>query len=144
MKKLPLLCSYVILQLLATPALAELTVKNGYVRSLPPSVDNTSAYMTLHNTSEQAMELTGAKTPLAGTVMLHTTMNHDGMLHMQHVSSVSIPAQGELVLESGGMHMMLMDLKQHPKPGDEVELTLLFADGTRQTVKLQVRSVLDE
>jgi len=119
-------------------------VKNGYVRSLPPSVDNTSAYMTLHNTSEQAMELTGAKTPLAGTVMLHTTMNHDGMLHMQHVSSVSIPAQGELVLESGGMHMMLMDLKQHPKPGDEVELTLLFADGTRQTVKLQVRSVLDE
>lgn len=144
MKNLSLLCSYVSLLLLATPALAELTVTNGYVRSLPPSVDNTSAYMTLHNTSEQTVELTGAVTPMAGTVMLHTTMNHDGMLHMQHVTSASIPAQGELVLESGGMHMMLMDLKQHPKPGDEVELTLLFADGSSQTVKLAVRSVLDE
>lgn len=144
MKLLKQLLPTLLVLSLATPVLAELVVENGYVRGLPPGVDNTSAYMTLKNPGTAAVELTGAISPVAGSVMLHTTMNHDGMLHMQHVSSASIPAQGELVLESGGMHLMLTQLKQVPKVGEQVELTLQFADGSTQTLSLPVRSVLDE
>jgi|Laugrespbdmm15sn_2_1035079.scaffolds.fasta_scaffold52660_2 copper(I)-binding protein len=138
------LLSTILAMSLATPVLAELVAENAYVRGLPPGVDNTSAYMTLKNPGTAAVELVGAVSPVAGSVMLHTTMNHDGMLHMQHVSSATIPAQGELVLESGGMHLMLMQLQQAPKPGEQVELTLQFADGSTQTLSLPVRSVLDE
>ena len=129
---------------LSSNTFAEIVVEGAYVRGLPPGVDNTSVYMTLRNTGDVDLELTGASSPIAANVMLHTTMNHNGMLHMQHVTSVSVPANGELVLESGGLHLMLTELKQSPAVGSEVELTLQFADGTTRQLSLPVRSVLDE
>jgi periplasmic copper chaperone A len=123
---------------------AELVVEDAWVRGLPPGVDNASAYMTLTNTGSEEVVLTGATSPIAGTVTLHGTMNHGGMLHMTHLESVAIPAGSALKLESGGTHLMLMELKQTPMPGTEVELTLQFADGTTEALQLPVRSVLDE
>jgi len=130
--------------LFARPAVAEILVENGYVRGMPPGVANTAAYMTLKNTGSQAMELIGASSPVAGTTMLHTTLDHDGMLHMMHLDSARIPPQGELVLETGGIHIMLMQLKQIPQVGDMVQINLEFSDGSTQLVVMPVRSVLDE
>jgi copper(I)-binding protein len=123
---------------------ADVVVEDAWVRGLPPGVANASAYMTLNNTGSEPMVLTGARSPIAGSVLLHATMNHDGMLHMTHVESATVPANGELKLESGGTHLMLMELTETPVPGSEVELTLEFADGSTQTLHLPVRSVLDE
>jgi periplasmic copper chaperone A len=129
---------------LSSSVFAELIVEGAHVRGLPPGVDTTSAYMTLRNTGDTAVEITGATSPVAGEVTLHTTMNHNGMLHMQHLMSASVPAHGELVFESGGLHLMLAGLNQALVIGAEVELTLQFADGTTQQLSLPVRSVLDE
>lgn len=134
---LPILCT-------APLAQAELLVENAWVRGLPPGVANASAYMTLTNTGSEDLVLTGASSPLAGSVLLHGTMNHDGMLHMMHLETATIPAGGELRLESGATHLMLMELKETPVPGTTVELTLEFADGQSHAVQLPVRSVLDE
>jgi copper(I)-binding protein len=130
--------------LFSAPLRADVVVADAWVRGLPPGVGNASAYMTLTNTGRSDVVLTGARSPIAGSVLLHTTVNHDGMLHMTHLESVTIPAGGELRLESGAMHLMLMDLKENPTPGAEVELTLEFAVGTSQSLRLPVRSVLDE
>ncbi len=130
--------------LLATSLYADLVVEEAWVRGLPPGVPNASAYMTLTNTGSEDVVLTGATSPLAGSVLLHTTMNHDGMLHMTHVESVTIAAGTTLQLESGGTHLMLTELRSTPVPGTDVELTLVFADGTTQALLLPVRSVLDE
>jgi copper(I)-binding protein len=130
--------------LVTTQLHAEVIVTDAWIRGLPPGVTNASAYMTLANTGTEAVTLTGATSPIAGSVTLHGTMNHDGMLHMMSLQSVAIPAGAELKLESGGTHLMLMDLKAAPTPGTSVELTLQFADGTSQVLQLPVRSVLDE
>lgn len=123
---------------------AELVVEDAWVRGLPPGVTNASAYMTLRNTGAEDLVLTGAASPIAGSVQLHATMDHGGMLHMTHIEAVTIPAGAAVKLESGGTHLMLMDLRAAPAPGQEVELTLEFADGSSQALKLPVRSVLDE
>ena len=132
------------LALSSTAALAELQVKNGYVRGLPPGTSNTAAYMTLRNGGDEAVELVGASAAVAGSVMLHTTVNHDGMLHMQHLHSLAIPAGGEVVLASGGIHLMLMQLESMPRAGETVAITLEFSDGATQDIALPVRSVLEE
>ena len=130
--------------LAATHLYADVRVDDAWIRGLPPGVANASAYMTLTNTGSEEVVLTGATSPIAGSVLLHGTMNHEGMLHMMHLESVAIPAGAELKLESGGTHLMLMELKETPVPGTEVELTLQFADGTSHALRLPVRSVLDE
>lgn len=144
MKNFRNILSVLLIATSSSNAFAELVVEDAYVRGLPPGVDTTSAYMTLRNTGEADLKITGASSPVAGTVMLHTTMNHNGMLHMQHVMSASVPAHGELVLESGGLHLMLTGLKQTLAAGTEVELTLQFVDGSTHQLSLPVRSVLDE
>jgi periplasmic copper chaperone A len=128
----------------ATVARADLEVENAWVRGLPPGVANTAAFMTLRNTGSVELVLTGAESPLAASVSLHGTMNHDGVLHMMEVTSLAIPAGGVLRLESGGTHLMLEGIGATLVPGTEVALTLLFSGGAQQTLLLPVRSVLDE
>lgn len=133
-----------LLALGAAAATADVDVVDPYVRGLPPGVTNTAAYMTLRNSGSSDVELTGVSSPLAGSAMLHDTMNHDGMLHMMHVAKVNIPAGGETRLASGGLHIMLMELREQPAAGTVVELQLQFSDGSELTVSAPVRSVLDE
>lgn len=143
MNLLKSLCALALLAV--SPGLhAELVVEDAWVRGLPPGVANTAAYMTLRNTGAEEVVLTGASSPIAGRVQLHDTMDHGGMLHMAHVDSLAVPAGAEAKLASGGLHLMLMELTAMPAPGDDVELTLQFADGSSQVLRLPVRSVLDE
>ena len=128
----------------ATPTFAQVQISDGYVRALPPGVANSSAYMTLINQGDSDVELVGASTPVAVKASLHSTMNHDGMMHMMPTSGLVIAAHGELKLESGGNHLMLEGLQETLKPGTEVDLMLRFADGSEQAITLPVRSVLDE
>lgn len=144
MKASTALLSCLLLLAASNLARADIEVSAAYVRGLPPGVANTAAYMTLRNTGSEAVELTGARSSIAASVMLHDTMNHDGMLHMMHVERVSIPAHGEITLASGGLHLMLMQLQEHPAAGSEVELLLQFSDGSELSVLAPVRSVLDE
>lgn len=130
--------------LLATPALAELRIEDAYVRGLPPGVANTAAYLRIVNTGNTTLALIGGSTDVAEQLQLHGVMNHDGMLHMMPHDSLDIPPGGELQLESGGNHIMLVGLHEALPAGATVTLTLQFSDGSSQVVNAPVRSVLDE
>lgn len=129
---------------LPVAAHADIEIIDPYVRGLPPGVANTAAYMTLRNTGASNVDLVAVHSDIAANTMLHSTMNHEGMLHMVHVDKVSIPAGGEARLASGGLHIMLMQLREHPAPGSSVPLLLQFSDGSELQVAAPVRSVLDE
>ena len=115
-------------------------VADGHVRALPPTVPNTAAYLTLVNGGEEDLALTGASSPAAASASLHETSAQEGRMMMRPVESAALPAGGELRLEAGGLHVMLMGLRAPLSPGDEVELTLRFDDGSALTVSLPVRS----
>jgi len=120
-------------------------VRNGYVRGLPPGATNTAAYMTLVNASDETLVLTGATSAAATSAMLHKTVRHEGgVMAMEHVMTATLPAHGQLMLESGGLHLMLIGLKQPLREGANVEVTLQFEGGYSLTADLPVISVLNE
>lgn len=122
-----------------------LQVRNGYVRGLPSSVVNTSAYMTLVNRGDSDIKLTGASSPAANSVTLHNTVRRaGGQMSMEHLMSATVAAGGRLELKSGGMHLMLMGLKKPLRDGDSVRVSLQFEGGFVQTITLPVVSVLNE
>jgi copper(I)-binding protein len=131
------------LLLACATARAELVVENGHVRASLPGVASTAAYMTLRNTGAAELVLTGITSPAAAKVSLHSTMNHNGMMHMMSMEALSIPAGGEVKLESGGIHMMLEELTARLEPANEVKLSLEFANGDKQEITLPVRSVME-
>ncbi len=120
------------------------SVLDGYIRGLPPSVTNTSAYMRILNSSNEDLVLTGGTSEFAESVSLHRSETQNSIISMSPVSSVSVPGNGELLLQSGSLHFMFMGLKAPLNNDEEVKLTLIFQGGIEKSISLPVRNVLAE
>lgn len=117
-------------------------VEKVYARAVPPGQANSAAFMILSNTSGHAYSVTAAASPVANTVELHTHTNVNGVMEMRQVPKIDIPANGSTELKPGGLHVMLIGLKQELKAGDKTSVTLTFDDGTTTTVDAPVQDVM--
>ena len=122
----------------ADPALV---VHDAYVRLVPPGSTTSAAYVVLENTGTTDRQLVRAECPVAGTVELHTHINDNGVMKMRAVSAIPVPAKGQAQLKPGGDHLMLIDLKEVLKEGDNVPITLYFDDGSRQSVAVAIKRI---
>jgi hypothetical protein len=61
------------------------------------------------------------------------------MMTMKPVESIELPANTEVVLKPGGLHIMLIDLVEPLKVGSSFELTLRFEKAGTMTVSVPVR-----
>lgn len=113
-------------------------VTHPWIRVLPGALP-AAGYATLSNTSGDDAALVGASCPAYGQVMLHQSTVEGGMARMHMVKSLSVPAHGKVMLAPGGYHLMLMKAKQTVKPGQTVQVTLHFADGSKKTVDFAAR-----
>ena len=117
------------------------SVADPYARAVPPGQPNSGAFMTLTNASAQPRALVSASSPAARTVELHTHVNEDGMMRMRKVERIEIPAGTTVTLAPGGLHVMLIGLKEDLKPGTSVDLALSFDDGSQVQVQAPVRKI---
>jgi periplasmic copper chaperone A len=67
-------------------------------------------------------------------------MNMNGMMRMQQVSSINVPAGATVMLEPGGYHLMLIDLAGPLTAGSTFDITLEFSGGETLVVPVQVRT----
>lgn len=119
----------------------DIQIQHAYVRAVPPGQPNSAAFMTLRNMSDKANAVVSASSPAANAVELHTHTMDGGMMKMRQIEKVDIPANGEAVLKPGGMHIMLIGLKEQLIPGMKVSLSLTFADGTKSTIEAPVQQI---
>lgn len=65
----------------------------------------------------------------------------DGMggMTMKEVTQIDLPAGETVVLEPGGLHVMLLELPDPLESGETFALTLQFDDGSTQEVDVEVR-----
>jgi len=120
---------------------AEITVGDPYARAVPPGQPNSAVFMTLANASKQDRALVGAESTAAGVVELHTHVNEDGMMKMRKIDKIAIPAGQTVALKPGGLHVMLIGLKENLEPGKEVHMNLLFDNGTKEHIMAPVRKI---
>lgn len=100
------------------------------------------AYFTVRNLGDKPDRLTGLSSPVSAMPMLHeTTVSEEGISRMVHVEAPEIPAGGELILEPGGMHVMLMELSGPLEEGATFPLTLTFESAGDVTVEVPVLSI---
>lgn len=119
---------------------AAIRINDPWVREAPPNATLTAAYMTIENTSSQEQTLVSVTSPAFGKVEVHQTVKQaDGMMHMMPMPKLAIPANGKVVLKPGDYHIMLIDRKRDLKEGDQVDLTLEFANGDKIALSAPVR-----
>ncbi|MER3405214.1 MAG: copper chaperone PCu(A)C [Chloroflexota bacterium] len=98
-----------------------------------------AAYMVIRNEGAQSDRLVRAETDVAETVELHESRMESGVMKMQPVEGIDVPAGGSVELKPGGLHIMLIGLKRELRVGDRVELVLHFEKAGDIAVEAEVR-----
>jgi copper(I)-binding protein len=121
----------------ALPALADVTVRDAWIRGTVAGQKVTGAFMQLSSTSDAT--LIDASTPSAKFVEIHEMKKEGDVMKMKAIDKLALPAGKSVALTPGGYHMMLFDLKGQLNVGDVVPLTLTFEDtrGKKSTVEVK-------
>ena len=108
------------------PMASGVMVQEAWSRPSPMAEGAGVAYMRLVNMAEADDTLIGVSSAAAEVVEMHETADDEGMMSMLPVQSIEVPAGGEVALEPGGYHIMLVRLVEPLAEGDVIELTLEF------------------
>jgi len=103
-----------------------------WFREAPPTAKMLAAYVTVENQTQKELKLIGAYAPDFGMAEIHKTIEVDGMLKMREQKELLLPNESQLVMEPGGLHIMLMMPKKRFTVGDEVRICLIYQDDSGQ------------
>jgi len=126
-----------IMMVVACQQPATLAVDKPWVRLTPVSGAPSSAYFTLRGGAKDET-LTGIAAPDGVRAEMHENVSHQGIESMTTLTSVAVPARGEVKFALGGKHVMLFGLKPDVKAGGTIPLTFSFASGQKVTVDAKV------
>lgn len=116
-----------LLGLLSSPAVAaDVRVEGPWARATAAPNGAGAAFMTIVNDGA-ADKLIKAASPVAEVTELHTHLHEGGVMRMREVPAIDVAARSATRLAPGGLHVMLIGLKQGQlKEGESFPLTLTF------------------
>ncbi|MES9944209.1 MAG: copper chaperone PCu(A)C [Candidatus Thiodiazotropha sp.] len=127
----------------ANGATEDITVSGLMVLATTEGQINSAAYMQLENDCRcEDHALVAVYSPVAIAVELHTQVNTNGIMKMRRIDEIELTANSKVVLQPGGLHLMLIGLKKVINNGDSVPLTLEFDDGSRMDVIAPARDIV--
>lgn len=120
----------------------DIEVEDAWSRELPPVSANGAAYLVIKNPGDHDDRLVSAKTPRAERVEIHTHEMVGNLMKMRELEDgLKIAAEGEVRLQPGGNHLMLIKLSKPLKAGDTFPMTLEFEDTGEIAVTVKVLSM---
>ena len=133
MKKLILA---MLLAVAAPAALAQVEVRDAWIRATVPSARSSGLFMRIR--SAQDAQLVEVRSSVAGVAEIHQMRMDGQMMRMQTVDAIDLPAGQAVNLAAGGYHIMLMDLKRQLKEGETVPVTLVMRNMGKVTLTQDV------
>ena len=123
----------------ACTALKGITVREAWMRPTAAG-ENGAVYFVLQNDSREQDELINVSSNLADSVEMHESSMVMGtdVMEMDQVSSVALDTGSEVAFAPGGLHMMLVGVKNELKVGDVIEITLHFRNQADIPVNVSV------
>ena len=120
---------------------AGVMVEKAWSLALPAVSKNGAAYLTIQNHGP-ADKLLSASSEIAEEVQIHNIVHVEGQMKMQQLEAVEIPMHGSIDFEPGGMHIMLLGLKEPLEDGGHYSLKLNFEQAGE--VNVMVRIEMDD
>lgn len=116
----------------------DLVVERPRIGATPVGAD---AALYFGITSPADDRLVGVESDVAAVATLHVTGSADGT--MIEVDEFDLPADTQVLFEPFGDHVMLEQVARELRPGDEVEVTLRFADHAPVQVSADVSQLYE-
>lgn len=107
--------------------------------SASSSPDKPSAgYFVVHGGPEDAT-LRAVQSDVIQRIEMHDSVMKDGMMTMNQIDSIAIPAKGEVSFAPGGKHLMLFGLNPGAVQLGRASMTFFFSNGDRIIVDAKIR-----
>jgi periplasmic copper chaperone A len=120
----------------------DLVITQAWTRATPGGAKIGGGFLTIENKGTAADKLIGATADGAGKIEVHEMAMNDGVMKMRPVDGGLTIDPGKTVkLAPGGLHLMMMDLKNPLKQGDKMPVTLQFEKAGKVAVTLDVQGV---
>lgn len=113
----------------------QIEVSDAYVKQTPPNAKNTAIFLTLKNKGDKDLSLINATTNLSEKTELHTHIHENKKMSMVPISQILLKAHSETKLQKGGLHIMVLDLKEQVDKDTKTNLILYFDDDSSIEVK---------
>src|SRR5262249_2454132 len=117
---------------------APLYVDQATIRLSPNPETPSAGYFTVHGGSDP-VTLRDVTADAAVRVEMHDSVMKNGMMAMEKLDSVDVPAKGVLKFEPGGRHLMLWRVNPAVAATGKVTLTFIFSNGDRILVDAVVQ-----
>lgn len=120
---------------------SQLSVTAPWSMELPPNAPTVAAYFIINNAGPGADRLISVDSPIAGAAQLHEHVSKDGLMKMQRVETVDVPAGGTVTFAPMAYHVMLLELNDRSKliTGQSFPLTLHFEKTADMTIQVLVQ-----
>lgn len=99
-----------------------------------------AAYLTIGNEGSSPDRLVGTTSPLAGSVTIHASEMSVNVMKMRAMHQLEIGQGERVVLKPGGMHLMLMHLREPLREGERLPLVLEFEHAGKLEVSVPILS----
>ncbi len=119
---------------------ADIQITQAWARPTPPTAQVGAVYFSVKNTGAKEDKSLAVSSSAAASVEMHETQTVKGMMQMRQVSSVSCPAGTTVKVEPGGLHIMLLGLKQPLVEGSKLDLSLRFRDAGVLSIQVPIRN----
>ena len=130
----------------AAPALAHghgpIRITDAWCPATPPGAPTAAGYLTIANAGPAPDRLSGASSPAAAEVQLHSMRTQGAIMRMRPVTGglEVAPRRTQAIQPGGEMHLMLIGLKRPLRAGEHVPVTLTFARAGRIEADFMVRT----
>ncbi|OCC22510.1 hypothetical protein MB02_16350 [Croceicoccus estronivorus] len=124
---------------------SQIAITGAWSRETAEGQDTGGAFMTIANAGTASDRLTGGASPVADAVQIHTVDMAGGVMRMRQLGDpLDIPAGSSVKLKPGGLHIMLMGLKQPLKRDETFPLTLTFEKAGAVEAEVKVEPITSE
>jgi copper(I)-binding protein len=103
-------------------------------------IGSSAAYMVLTNCSKEPDRLLKVESEAAEFVEVHKSETQNGMMVMDPISNIDLPAGQQVTLKPGDLHIMMMNLKQNLTIGQTVQLKLTFEKNGLVTIMAPIKN----
>lgn len=119
----------------------QISIEDAWARPVPAAGSNGALFFRLVNAGNEADQLVGGRSPLAGTIEVHKTTMEEGVMKMEYIPGLEVPAKSEVLLKPGDYHVMLIDVSTTLASGDTFPITLIFEKSGEMTLDVEVRDM---
>jgi copper(I)-binding protein len=118
-----------------------IAIEHPWSRATPAGAKTGAVYATVINNGSSSDSLVGAATPVGDRVQFHSVIEENGVSRMREMPTVDVRPGAKVTFTPGGMHIMIVGLKEPLKEEQSFPMTMTFEKAGKIDMMIPVGKV---